>query len=105
MPGAFFVPIGYIKHKTMEDNFKTIKQAFENAGIDIHKAGFSITEYSLNTKLSFKFENSEEFTAFLGLTPSHTKKREDIKAMIIEAGINPDKFFYVNFFKPKVAEL
>lgn len=89
----------------MEDNFKTIKQAFVNAGIDIHKAGFSITEYSLNTKLSFKFENIEEFTAFLGLTPSDTKKREDIKAMIIEAGINPDKFFYVNFFKPKVAEL
>lgn len=89
----------------MEDNFTTIKQAFEKAGIDIHKAGFSITEYSLNTKLSFKFENIEEFTAFLGLMPSDTKKMEDIKAMIIEAGIDPDKFFYVNFFKPKVAEL
>jgi hypothetical protein len=28
-----------------------------------------------------------------------------IQAMLVEAGVDPEKYFYVNFYKPKVAEL
>ena len=90
----------------MTDNFKTIADAFEKAGIDVHTAEYSITEYSLNTSLSFKFSNLEEFLSFLGLGANADNSRiEKIKAMIVEAGIDATGFFYVNFYKPKVAEL
>jgi len=87
----------------MTDNFKTIKDAFEKAGIDVKTAEYSITEYSLNTELSFKFSNTEELLSFLDITDA--AKAEKINSMIIEAGINTGDFFYVNFYKPKVAEL
>ncbi|MCO6148698.1 hypothetical protein [Flavobacterium sp. NRK1] len=90
----------------MQHNFDVIKDAFKKAGIDVKKAGFSITEYSLNTKLSFKFNNLDEFLFFLNLTHQEdTKRIEEINTMLIEAGIKPESFFYVNFFKQKIAEL
>ncbi|WP_297334188.1 hypothetical protein [Flavobacterium sp.] len=90
----------------MKEHFKTILEAFENAGIEVNTAEFSITEYSLNTDLSFKFRNIDEFLEFLHLTsPSDEKRAETIKNILIEEGINPDSFFYVNFYSPKVAEL
>ncbi|AWH85938.1 hypothetical protein HYN59_12840 [Flavobacterium album] len=87
----------------MTDNFKTIADAFQNAGVDVHTAEYSITAYSLNTSLSFKFSNLEEFLSFLG--PTAGAGTEKINAMLIEAGVDPGSFFYVNFYKPKVAEL
>jgi hypothetical protein len=90
----------------MKDNFKTITNAFEKAGIDIMTAEYSITEYSLNTDLSFKFENLQEFYEFLEVNGSGDEKRkENLKAMVVNAGVDTDNFFYVNFYKPKVAEL
>lgn len=90
----------------MTDNFKTITDAFAQAGIDVHSAEYSITEYSLNTPLSFKFSNQEEFLSFLELSKGPDSSRaEKISAMLVEAGIDPAGFFYVNFYKPKVAEL
>ena len=88
----------------MNESFNTITDAFLKAEIDRKKVEFSITEYSLNTKLSFKFSNLEELLLFLDV--SETSERANaIKAMVIEAGVDPEKYFYVNFFKPKVAEL
>lgn len=88
----------------MKDSFNIITDAFHIAGIDSKKVEFSITEYSLNTKLSFKFSNMEELLLFLDV--SETSERANvIKAMVVEAGVDPEKYFYVNFFKPKVAEL
>lgn len=87
----------------MTDNFKTIKDAFAQAGVDVQTAEYSITEYSLNTSLSFKFNNVAELLLFLGV--GDAEKTEKIKAMVIEANIDPNNFFYVNFYKPKVAEL
>jgi len=91
----------------MNQNFTTINQAFKDAGIDVATAQYSITDYSLNTNLSFKFSNLTEFLQFLGLdTPtSDFEKVQHIKALFIEAGVDPDNFFFVNFFEPKVAEL
>ncbi len=90
----------------MSDNRATINEAFKKAGVDITTAQYSITEYSLNTDLSFKFDGLSEFLAFLGIDASNDAARaEPVKTNIIESGVNPDSFFYVNFYKPKVAEL
>ena len=87
-------------------NFTTIKEAFQNAGIEVASAGYSFTGYSLNTPLSFKFENISEFIAFLNLnTATDTTKAEHINVLLADAGLDPNTFFYVNFYKPKVAEL
>lgn len=92
----------------MENNFKIMTDAFEKAGIDISKAEYSITEYSLNTDLSFRFNNRDEFLQFLELDaakPDGSKKIEAIDAMIMEQNIDPKNFFYVNFYPPKVVEM
>jgi hypothetical protein len=95
------------KTTAMNQNFETINHAFKNAGIDVATAQYSITEYSLNTGLSFKFTNLAEFLQFLGLEEptAQFEKVQHIKALFVEAGVDPDNFFYVNFFEPKVAEL
>lgn len=88
----------------MNESFNIITDAFLKAGIDRKKVEFSITEYSLNAKLSFKFSNLRELLLFLDV--SETSERANaIKAMVVEAGVDPENYFYVNFFKPKVAEL
>lgn len=90
----------------MDENFETIREAFKTAGIDVASAEYSITEYSLNTNLSFKFSNITEFVEFLDLTAQNDfEKVQHIKSLFIDAGVDPDNFFFVNFFKPKVAEL
>jgi len=90
----------------MNDNLNTIHDAFKRSGVDIPTAQYSITEYSLNTDLSFKFSGLQEFLDFLEISlPGDEDKAELVKAKIVEAGVNPDAFFYVNFYKPKVAEL
>lgn len=89
----------------MKDNFKVIAAAFEKAGVDIAKAEYSITEYSLNTELSFKFDSREEFLEFLNLGPDDADRIEKIDAVFVSEGIDPNNFFYVNFYPPKVVEM
>lgn len=61
---------------------------------------FKITPYSLNTKLSFKFEHLDHFIAFLQLSENITPERTSmLQNSFIELGINPNDFFYVNFFE------
>ena len=88
----------------MNVDFKTITDAFSKAGIDVTRVEFSITEYSLNTDLSFKFSKLKELLHFLDVA-AESERGDAIKAMFVETGIDPDKFFYVNFYRPKVAEL
>lgn len=90
----------------MDENFKTIADAFVKAGVEINTADYNLTEYSLNTKLSFRFENLDEFLKFLEVNGREdSKKAEEISTMLINNAINPDSFFYVNFYEHKVAEL
>lgn len=90
----------------MKDDFKIITAAFEQAGIDVHTAEYSITEYSLNTDLSFKFNNKQEFLEFLNIPETgENARREKVEAVFIEQGIDADNFFYVNFYQPKVVEM
>lgn len=90
----------------MKENFKIILAALQEAGMEMGQAQFSITEYSLKTRLSFKFEHINEFLDFLQLEKSHNDEKSDhIRNILIEEGINPENFFYVNFYKTKVTEL
>jgi hypothetical protein len=87
----------------MHNNFSEIEKAFEKNGIDFLSAAYSFTPYSLNTSLSFKFENLAEFILFLNIDKKD--KIEKVQSMLTDAGLEPDRFFFVNFYKPKVAEL
>jgi hypothetical protein len=101
----------------MNDNFKNItdsliKNGFIESEENVKDLGkkldFKITQYSLNTDLSFKFLNSEDFVSFLNYSSSEDISKEKIgliNASIIEQGLNPDDFFYVNFYKKEVNEL
>ena len=90
----------------MENNFDQLVAAFSKAGLDVRTAEYSITEYSLNTELSFRFENFEALIYFLDSQGAASEEaKENINAMLVKEGIDPDKYFYVNFYKPKVAEL
>lgn len=93
----------------MNDTFKPIiaalvKEGFHQLSPDGIMTGkaydFNITAYSLNTPLSFKFENLEHFIEFLKLssTVGH-EKVELLKATLMELSISPTDFFYVNFFE------
>lgn len=92
----------------MEENFKAIANALDEAGLKSsveNKTGkpvdFKITPYSLNTKLSFRFANIDEFVGFIGLTTEEPlpEKITQIQSALIELGLNPSEFFYVNFFE------
>jgi hypothetical protein len=61
---------------------------------------FKITPYSLNTKLSFKFENLQHFIEFLKLSAIQTEEKIMLlNNTFIELGLNPAEFFYVNFYE------
>lgn len=101
----------------MNDNFKTIiesliKNGFIESEQHIRELGskldFKITQYSLNTPLSFKFHNSEEFVTFLNFSNPEELNEEKIgliNAALLEQGLDPAHFFYVNFFKKEINEL
>lgn len=65
-----------------------------------HDFDFKITPYSLNTKLSFRFDNLDHFVEFLKRTDAYNEKRAEVlNATFIELGLKPYEFFYVNFFR------
>lgn len=92
----------------MKENFIVISNALKEAGFKgsvENVAGkpldFKFTPYSLNTKLSFRFENLEEFCLFLNQNDYTVSDKEHtmIKAALLELGLDPEQFFYVNFFE------
>lgn len=99
----------------MKENFKAIADALVKSGFKTPPADangnpldFKITPYSLNSKLSFRFENADDFMEFLQLSGNALteEKATSIHAAFIELGLNPKEFFYVNFFeKGKEAEM
>lgn len=91
----------------MKDNFKIILNAFKEANIELTTVEFKLTRYSLNTELSFKFKNIDEFSEFLTVSgASNSRERtEEVKKVLVEEGIDHNDVFYVNFYPPKVAEV
>lgn len=90
----------------MENNFDELVKMFKKEGVDIRNAEYNITEYSLNSELSFRFEHVDHLIGFLDAHGDASQEaKENINALLVKEGLDPDKPFYVNFFKPKVAEL
>lgn len=94
----------------MNDNFKILLDTLISEGFPQLAAktvaqgkvlDFNITPYSLNTKLSFKFDSLDHFMAFLKLHQSHDldKKSAVLHTMLMELGLDPKTFFWVNFFE------
>ncbi len=101
----------------MNDIYKPIIDALITEGFyqlpDTHpKTGkpfdYKITPYSLNTKLSFRFENLDHFIEFLKSSDSFNGEETQtiLQATFMELGLKPAEFFYVNFFeKGKTLEM
>jgi len=92
----------------MKESYNAIAEALKNAGFSssLEEAtgkvlDFKITPYSLNTKLSFRFGNIDEFTEFIKLTGNAItdSKLQLINMAFIELAMDTDDFFYVNFFE------
>ena len=92
----------------MEENFNAIARALQDAGLQASAENavgkpvdFKITPYSLNTKLSFRFSNLTQLKAFLGLTDANQEEERlaKIQSAFMDLGLNPEDFFYVNFFE------
>jgi|GEM_PF-742563 len=95
------------KPTPMTDKYKDILDAMMAEGFheitDHTKKGydfdFKITPYSLNTKLSFRFDNLDHFVEFLKRADAYNDKRAEVlNTTFIELGINTSDFFYVNFY-------
>lgn len=93
----------------MNDSFKLVmselvSQGFHQLPDGNNKKGkeldFNITNYSLNSKLSFKFDNLSHFMEFLNLSQSvDDDKKKVLEATMFELNIKPTDIFYVNFFE------
>lgn len=92
----------------MKDSFRAVFEALATAGYSeklANEAGtpidFKFTPYSLNTKLSFRFDNAEDFFDFLEASGNvlGEAKKESIRVAITELGLNPAEFFWVNFYE------
>ncbi len=91
----------------MTDKYKEMLDALMAEGFhqisDNKKPGydfdFKITPYSLNTKLSFRFDNFDHFTEFLKNANAHSPEREEVlQATFLELGLKEGEFFWVNFY-------
>ena len=99
----------------MKETFNAISDVLIKAGLKSSAedrtgkpVDFKITPYSLNTKLSFRFENLDEFLEFLQLNGIETsaEKTSLIQNAFMELSLDSKEFFYVNFFeKGKEAEM
>lgn len=99
----------------MNDHFKTIldtlitegfQQLTEKNAENGRPLDFRITPYSLNTKLSFKFDSLQHFTEFLKLSHGDTPADQlaMLNATFMELGLDPNQFFYVNFFEKGIPQ-
>ena len=87
----------------MHPNFANIVRSLA----DLHPQAksnwmYKITPYSLNTKASFSFENYHHWLEFMqqsGLNLVTSQTEEITQSALIEWGIDPDKSFWVNFYK------
>ncbi len=92
----------------MKESFKPVFDALAQAGYKEkleNEAGspidFKFTPYSLNTKLSFRFDNADDFFEFLQSSGNELteEKKSLIQAAIVELGLNPAEYFWVNFYE------
>lgn len=95
----------------MNQQFKTlaetlIREGFRDLIPEDGSAGkpldFSMTPYSLNTPLSFKFNSLNDLLSFLHEhhgTSDLSAKAAVMQTKLVELGLDANEFFYVNFFE------
>ncbi len=88
----------FILDTMMKEGFSQLPNVDPSTG---QPYDYKITPYSLNTNLSFKFENLEHFIEFLKHSKADTspEKLQVINSTILELGLDPNQFFYVNFYE------
>ncbi|MFP5437991.1 MAG: hypothetical protein ACLGH8_09410 [Bacteroidia bacterium] len=90
----------------METTFENIYTLLKSENLSVKDVLYSITPYSLNTRLSFKFNDADDLKAFLAGEASLSEEdAQQVDKMILDAGLKPETFFYVNFYKKKITEL
>ncbi len=82
------------KNKTLLD------QIIQIAFPQLKTLNYKITEYSLNSNFSFKFDNLSHFIEFL----KQHQSIEEQEVILLENTLNdvnlqPTSFFYINFFE------
>lgn len=85
----------------MEDlNKTTLDQMIRTAFPQVKTMSYKITEYSLNTTFSFKFDNLAHFIEFL---QQHQPISSDDTALLgnilKDLNLKMDSYFFVNFFE------
>lgn len=82
----------------MQEGFYQVADTGENTG---KQFDYKITPYSLNTKLSFRFDNMAHFQNFLGQSGADVNDETStlIQVALQESDLKPSEFFYVNFFE------
>lgn len=93
----------------MNDSFKDIVDALVREGFytltekkerEGRPLDFKITPYSLNTKLSFRFDSLDHFIEFLKLRETDVEQKQAaLQTTFNELGLKAGEFFYVNFFE------
>lgn len=88
----------------MEDKNKPIlDELIKNAFPQVRFSSYKITQYSLNTKFSFKFDSLAHFTDFLHQHQSLSEENRELLGQLIQdSNIEPDSFFYINFFEDTI---
>lgn len=85
----------------MEDKNKPIlDQLIQKAFPQISQLNYKITEYSLNSAFSFKFDNLDHFVVFLDKNQSIEAQHLDLlKNTLKDLNLRTNSFFYINFFE------
>ena len=84
----------------MEDKNKPIlDQLIRKAFPQINTLNYKITEYSLNTTFSFKFDNLAHFIEFLSQhQPIEQQETALLENVLKDLNLQPNSFFFVNFY-------
>ena len=87
----------------IKEGFRSLTNAQDEQGRPLD---YKISAYSLNTSLSFKFDSLDHFIAFLKLHDSSllSEKRILLQTKLLELTIDPNNFFFVNFFEKEKDE-
>ncbi len=90
----------------MEDKNKPIlDQIIQTAFPQLSTLNYKITEYSLNTAFSFKFDNLNHFIEFLKQHQSiEEQETELLENTLKDVNLQPTSFFYINFFKENIID-
>lgn len=84
----------------MEDlNKPVLDRLIHNGFSQLTEYEYKFTEYSLNSIFSFKFDNLNHFISFLELdAETDTQEITLLEKMFKDLGLDPNSFFYINFY-------